>query len=336
MTSPLISGGALILYGDVGVAPWADVDGFTSNDVVAALAELGPTADVVVRINSGGGNAFEGAAIHAILSAHRGEVTTVVEGIAASAASIIAMAGVERIIAPGSLMMVHDPAGLTIGTADDHDETAAMLRTLAASMASIYAAATGRPVSDHLAEMAAETWLSAIEAVAGRYATRIGTAPAAATACAPFPFRAYAKAPRELVALADAKGWSARAFTASHAAGRGRPQAPASRSNPSVDPAREIREACARARKPERAEAFIAAGASPADVIGQLLNEMLGVSGPTGAETTSFQSAIAQSRASMERTLRRQGLAPAGGSHPSAAAQKSVDLVADMRRRHGG
>ncbi|WP_267421821.1 head maturation protease, ClpP-related [Methylobacterium sp. GC_Met_2] len=216
----LICDGALILYGDVGEAGWSGIDGFTAADVVSALAQLGSGTDVVVRINSCGGNAFEGAAIHAILSAHRGKITTVVEGVGASAASIIAMAGDERIIAPGSLMMVHDPAGLTIGTAEDHDDTAGMLRTLAGSMASIYAAATGRPVAEHLADMSAETWLTAEDALAGRYATKIGTAPIAATACAPFPFRAYAKAPRELVALADAKGWSRRAFTASHAAGR--------------------------------------------------------------------------------------------------------------------
>lgn len=216
----LICDDCLILYGDVGEASWSGIDGFSAADVVGAVAQLGSSTDLVVRINSCGGNAFEGAAIHAILSAHRGKVTTVVEGVAASAASIIAMAGSERIIAPGSLMMVHDPAGLTIGTAEDHDDTAAMLRTLAGSMASIYSAATGRPVTEHLAEMSAETWLTADDALAGRYATKIGTAPIAATACAPFPFRAYAKAPRELVALADAKGWSRRVFTASHAAGR--------------------------------------------------------------------------------------------------------------------
>ncbi|MCJ2077890.1 ATP-dependent Clp protease proteolytic subunit [Methylobacterium sp. E-016] len=326
MTSPLICDGALILYGDVGVANWADVEGFTSNDVVAALAELGSGADVVVRINSGGGNAFEGAAIHAILSAHLGKITTVVEGIAASAASIIAMAGTERIIASGSMMMVHDPAGLTIGSADDHDDTAAMLRKLAGSMASIYAAATGRPARDHMAEMAAETWLSAIEAVAGRYATRIGTAPTSATACAPFPFRAYAKAPPDLVALADAKGWSSRAFTASHVAGRTPAQGERGRHRPAVDPEREIRETCAIAGKPDRAAAYIAAGTPPAEVLRQLLAE----TAPTTAVppvdlvadmkrrhgvadgTDAPSAGLAASRASMERTLRSQGLVAAG------------------------
>ncbi|WP_191970189.1 head maturation protease, ClpP-related [Methylobacterium planeticum] len=313
----LICDGALVLHGDVGEARWADIEGFTASDVLFALAELGVDRDVTVRINSGGGNAFEGLAIHAILTAHRGKVTTLVEGVAASAASIIAMAGTERIMSPGSLMMVHDPAGLTVGTADDHDESAAFLRTLADTLASVYATATGRTKAAILAEMKAETWLTPSDAVAKRYATKVGSA-TAATASAPFPFRAYAKAPQRLVALADAKGWSRRTFTASDAAGPRSPRASASKGKTmGASRAQEITELCLIAGQPTRAAGHIAAGTAPAAILAELRAEQ-GQSGPQpdslAARMARTQTAVADARrraeASMGRTLKAQGIEP--------------------------
>jgi ATP-dependent protease ClpP protease subunit len=202
----LLVDGCLVLHGMVGGDFWDE--GFTSTDVIRALAVLGRNADVTVRINSGGGIATEGSAIHAILTAHKGRVTTVVEGIAASAASIIAMAGDERVMAMGALMMIHDPSGLTMGTAEDHLDTAQALEVIAASMASIYAEATKRPVEEIRAEMSAETWLTAEEAIAKGYSDRVGAANDDEPA--PFPFRSYAHAPERFVAMADARGWSGR------------------------------------------------------------------------------------------------------------------------------
>jgi ATP-dependent protease ClpP protease subunit len=299
----LICEGALVLYGDVGEAGWADVDGFTASDVLFALAEIGADRDVTVRINSGGGNAFEGLAIHAILSAHRGKITTVVEGIAASAASIIAMAGKDRIVAPGSLMMIHDPSGLTVGTADDHDDTAAMLRTLSDALATVYATATGRAKAVILEEMKAETWLDADESLARRYATAIGTAPAS-TAMLPFPFGAYAKAPAHLVALAETKGWSARQFTASHALGKSRSErhaaAPRSFDKAATASAPDaIAQTCALAGCPERAAEFIAAGASSADVAKQLLAEAVTGTATQGASQNRLSRADSASVATL-------------------------------------
>ncbi|MHC2108367.1 head maturation protease, ClpP-related [Methylobacterium sp. CM6246] len=307
----LIQDGCLVLYGIVGAGlDFGGDDGpgcFTAGDVVAALAMLGRRTDVTVRINSAGGIATEGSAIHAVLSAHAGRVTTVVEGVAASAASIIAMAGADRVIARGSLMMIHDPSGLTVGTADDHEGTAGVLRTLAASMASIYADATGRSEAEVRAEMRAETWFTAEDAVAKRYATRIGTASVPATAAAAFPFRAYAHAPAQLVALADARGWSRGAFTTAHAAGRstggGRgPVAP--RMVPQAE-AREraITEMCALAGQPERAAAFIASGKGHLAVLAELRARF----GPT---PTARQAAPIDPLASMRREIARPGLAP--------------------------
>lgn len=202
----LVVNGALLLHGMVGGSFWDE--GFTASDVVHSLASLGPNADVTVRINSSGGVAHEGLAIHAVLTAHKGKVTTVVEGLAASAASIIVQAGAERVMAAGSMMMVHDASVVTVGDAAEHDKSKAYLEVVCASMATIYAAATGRPIEDVRAEMSAETWLTAEDAVSEGYADRVGAANT--NEPAPFPFRAYAHAPQRLVAMADAKGWSKR------------------------------------------------------------------------------------------------------------------------------
>ena len=83
--------GELVLYGFVGDSFWGD--GFTASEVIDALAELGRDADVTVRLNSGGGYTDDGIAIFNTLTAHRGKVEIVVDAMAASAASVIAMAG---------------------------------------------------------------------------------------------------------------------------------------------------------------------------------------------------------------------------------------------------
>lgn len=202
----LLVDGCIILHGMVGGAFWDE--GFTASDVVHSLARIGPTTDVTVRINSSGGVAHEGLAIHAILSAHKGRVTTVVEGIACSAASIVAQAGDERVMAAGSMLMVHEAAVWTEGNAAEHRSSLDYLEVVCASMATVYAAATKRPVEDIRSEMAVETWMTAEDAVAKGYADRLGAANDDEPA--PFPFRAYAKAPQRLVAMADARGWSKR------------------------------------------------------------------------------------------------------------------------------
>lgn len=298
----LMVDGALVLHGMVGGAFWDE--GFTATDVVHSLAALGAGADVTVRINSSGGVAHEGLAIHAVLSAHKGKVTTIVEGIAASAASIIAQAGDERVMSAGAMMMVHDASVITIGDTAEHDKSKAYLEVVCASMATVYAEATGRSIEEIRAEMAAETWLTAEDAIAKGYADRLGTANDDEPA--PFPFRAYAHAPQRLVAMADAKGWSKRPLptatapaaappqrqtetpmppTPSTAAGpaAGSPPAPAAGNVIDLDVARaagrtealaymrEVQDLCVLAGKPEMATAFIEREAKPVDVRNELL-----------------------------------------------------------------
>lgn len=162
----LLLNGAIYLYGAVGDS-WGEC--FTAADVALALAEHG-VGDVTVRINSGGGIAFDGMAIYSLLKAHPGKVTIAIDGIAASAASLIAMAGDVREMRTGAMMMIHDPSGITIGPADVHEEAAARLHKIAENYAEVYAGVSGKPAKEVRDMMLATTWMSADEAVESGFA----------------------------------------------------------------------------------------------------------------------------------------------------------------------
>ncbi|GAU85178.1 head maturation protease, ClpP-related [Bosea sp. BIWAKO-01] len=198
----LVEGNEIRLYGPVGYMD-SDGQGFTSSDVIDALAEVGADADISVRINSGGGFAHEGVAIHTALARHGGHVVVSVDGVAASAASLIAMAGNTIVMATGSLMMVHDPSLITIGTAAEHGRGIQQLEATAAAMATVYAQRTGKALANVRAEMAAETWMTADEAVAAGYADRTGTTKA--RAAAHFDYSVYANVPLTALAAMEAK-----------------------------------------------------------------------------------------------------------------------------------
>ncbi|ORE90992.1 head maturation protease, ClpP-related [Aurantimonas sp. 22II-16-19i] len=199
----ILEDGKLRLSGYVG--DYYFEDGFTSSDVVTALAQVEDDSTLTVHLNSAGGIATEGAAIHALLSARSGTTDIVVEGIAASAASLIAMAGETVTMAAGAVMMIHDPSGYTFGTSDDHRKTVEGLEALATAYARVYAAKSGKTADECRTIMREERWLTPEEAVAQGFAdetTEIKAAPVAA-----FDYRIFAHAPKRLVALAKKKDW---------------------------------------------------------------------------------------------------------------------------------
>lgn len=196
--------GELVLYGFVGDNYW-DM-GFTAREVLDALAEIGRDTDVTVRINSGGGYTDDGVAIYNALIAHKGKVTVIVDAAAFSSASLIAMAGQERIMRKGAMMMIHDPSGGVWGTAEDMESYTKYLQKQAESMASIYAEVTGEDAADIREDMKSELWLTAEEAVERGFATSISEMKSKAVAA--HDYRVYAHAPERLVALATKKNWS--------------------------------------------------------------------------------------------------------------------------------
>lgn len=201
---PILQDGALVLYGYVGDNFWDE--GFTASEVLAALAEHGRENDLTVRLNSGGGIIDDGLAIYNALAAHKGNVRIEIDAIAASSASVIAMAGDEIVMKAGAIMMIHDPANITFGTVADHEKTIEQLSAYATQMASLYAERSGNDVDAVRNDMKAELWLTADEAVAKGYADEAEKAKAKAVAA--FDFRVYANAPQRLKALAKRKDWS--------------------------------------------------------------------------------------------------------------------------------
>jgi len=133
--------GVINIYDVIGDDPWTG-GGFNSKRMAAALRSIGPK-DVTVRINSPGGDVFEGMAIYNELVNHSGEVTVEVMGIAASAASFIAMAGDHVKMGLGTFIMVHNAWGVVIGNRKDMNEASEFLAKIDGAIMDIYEARTG-------------------------------------------------------------------------------------------------------------------------------------------------------------------------------------------------
>jgi len=144
--------------------------GVTAQDFIDDLKDIQGPIDL--HLNSPGGEVFDGIAIHAFLAA-RGNVTTYVDALAASIASVIAMAGTEIVMGRNASMMIHDGFGMCIGNAADMREQAELLDRVSDNIASIYADRTGKPVADWRAAMLAETWYIGQEAVDAGLADRL-------------------------------------------------------------------------------------------------------------------------------------------------------------------
>ena len=127
--------------------------------------QLSACGDVDVVINSPGGDVFAGAAIYAYLKAHPGRVVVKIAGIAASIASLIAMAGDEILISRAGYLMIHQPWMYASGGAEDMERCARQLREIGAGIAAVYAEKTGRTQEEINALLDAETYMNAESAL---------------------------------------------------------------------------------------------------------------------------------------------------------------------------
>lgn len=143
---------------------WFGGSGVSAKAFSQTLQDIGQ-GPLVVEINSPGGNVWDGLSIYNMLRGRQAPVTTRVVGIAASIASIIALAGDTVEMAEASLFMIHDPSGMVAGTSEDMRKMADALDQHAEVLAGIYAKATGKPTSQIRAAMKAETWFTAQEAI---------------------------------------------------------------------------------------------------------------------------------------------------------------------------
>jgi ATP-dependent Clp protease protease subunit len=148
----------------IGQDPWTG-EGVTAKRVSAALRSIGADKDVVVNLNSPGGDFFEGLAIYSLLREHKGKVTVRVLGIAASAASVVAMAGDELLIAKAGFLMIHNVWAVVVGNRNDMRDMADTLETLDAAMVDIYSSRSGMDSKKVAKMMDAETFIGGPAAV---------------------------------------------------------------------------------------------------------------------------------------------------------------------------
>ncbi len=152
----------LIIDGVIASESWFD-DEVTPKEFRDELKQY--PGNITVRINSPGGDVFAGVAIYNMLTEHEGQVTVKVDGIAASIASLISMAGDKIVMLPGSMMMVHNPWTFAAGNADDLEQVVESLKKCAESMVPIYVARTGQSEDKIKELLKAETWMTAEDSV---------------------------------------------------------------------------------------------------------------------------------------------------------------------------
>lgn len=148
----------IYIYDEIGF--W----GVTAADFVRELSAVSATR-LTVRLNSPGGDVFDGIAIHTALRDHPAAVEVRVDSLAASIASVIAMAGDRVVMAKHSTFMIHDPFALAIGDAQDMRKMADVLDQLGDTIAGVYAERAGGSVREWRDRMLAETWYTDRETV---------------------------------------------------------------------------------------------------------------------------------------------------------------------------
>lgn len=158
------------LYSEIGYF------GVTAQDFVNELSQL-TASEIEVQINSPGGDVFDGIAIYNALRAHSARVVTRVDGLAASAASLIVQAGDHRIMMSSAQLMIHEAWGVAIGPAADMRDFADLLDKQNDVLAGVYATRSGGDVEALRALMAAETWMTDQEAVDAGLADEVFTPP---------------------------------------------------------------------------------------------------------------------------------------------------------------
>lgn len=164
--------GELMLYGDISEYSWWD-DDVTPKKFKEDLDALGDISELKIYINSGGGDVFAGQAIHSMLKRHSATKTVYIDGLAASIASVIAMAGDKVIMPKNAMMMIHKCWTIAIGNADDMRKMADDMDKIDESIIAAYVEKTGLETDDIIELMTDETWMTAQDALDYGFADEI-------------------------------------------------------------------------------------------------------------------------------------------------------------------
>ena len=300
----------LALMGDVG---W-DI---TAQNVALALKGVSKGAPLNISINSYGGDALAGIAVHNILARHEGPKRVVIEGIAASAASLIAMAGDQIIMPENAFMMVHEAWGGALGDAETMRQQADVLDKISSAYRRTYAARSGQTEEAVAALMAAETWFTAKDAVTSGFATE-AAAPAEIRAFASLSPDRYARTPEAFRRLVQAA--------------KAAPEAEASFNPPAIPPviAEEIGMTDSVAQAGGNPPAHSAAPAQP---VKASIADLRGIAERNGL---GAEFALAQFEAGATREVALEAALEAVASRspaPYAAARVLVDAAETRRHR---
>lgn len=179
------------------------IDPYWGTDAAAFVKEFAAiTASTIhLRINSPGGDVFDARTMATAIKQHSGRVVAHIDGIAASAATYVALAADEVRIADGAFFMIHNAWTIAYGNKHDLAETAALLDKIDGSIINDYVAKTGKDREEIAALMDAETWFSAEEAVENGFADAVDTD--SAKAKNQWNLAAYANAPAALLTPPD-------------------------------------------------------------------------------------------------------------------------------------
>jgi ATP-dependent Clp protease protease subunit len=187
--------GEIWLYEQIGASFWGD--GISAKSFQKELTGLGKVTNIDLRINSPGGDVFDGFAIYNMLQQHPATVDVYVDGVAASIASIIAMAGDTVKMAKNSMMMIHNPQGVAIGDENEMDRVKALLAQVKGNLTNTYVDRTKNKAEQVNAWMDDETWFSAEAAVEHGFADTVISAQAVNACFDLSPFRNIPQALRQ-------------------------------------------------------------------------------------------------------------------------------------------
>jgi ATP-dependent Clp protease protease subunit len=180
-------------------------EGDNTASVLDSFLHANAGVAVSLVVNSPGGLATEGAAMMGMVEQH-GQVDAKIFGIAASAASLVVVGARHIAMHSAAMLMIHNPAALTFGTASELRTEAAIMDKITETYAQAYARATGNPVERILAWMEEETWMTAEEALALHFCDEILDPNEPAKAVAIFDYRRFKAAPSALLQVSAAAG----------------------------------------------------------------------------------------------------------------------------------
>jgi ATP-dependent Clp protease protease subunit len=161
----------LYIYSEIGEDVWGE--SLSATDFKEELDNLGSVSNLNIYINSPGGSVFDGLAIHNMLKRHKAYKKVFVDGLAASIASVIALAGDEVIIPENAFFMIHMPMSGVYGNAKEFREMADTLDKISEGIVNIYEEKTEMPREELIAKMEAETWMTGADAKGFGFATEV-------------------------------------------------------------------------------------------------------------------------------------------------------------------